>query len=231
VAEHLEMPRPARLLRTTAWSLIESAGLPIAALALAGWLWGRNAGLIAGVAVVWIIAAVRKVHTGSVPSLVIISVIVLTLQTAVAVSTGELWIFLLHFPVANLCLCVLFARTARGPDPIVARLAAEVVDLRQPDAPPPGLLRFFQGATWLWAGIFLLLAVLMGGLLLTQSTAGFLLFSTVATIALIAAGSGVCALWLRAVLRRIGVGFRFVPALICPLVRCTVTSFRCQPSW
>lgn len=213
MSEDLEMPRPARLVCTTGWSLTESAGLPIAALALAGWLWGRNAGLIAGVAVVWIIAIIRKIHTGSVPSLLIISVIVLTLQTAVAVGTGELWIFLLHFPIANLALCILFARTARGPDPIVARLAAEVVSLKQPATPNPGLLRFFQDATWLWAGIFLLLAASMAVLLVTESTAGFILFSTIATVALIVAGAGACALWLRAVLRRLDLSLRFVAGL------------------
>jgi hypothetical protein len=204
------MPRPARLLRTTAWSFIESAGLPIAALALVGWLWGRDAGLIAGVAVVWIIAAIRKIHTGTVPSLVVISVVVLTLQTVLAVATGQLWIFLLHFPVANLFLCILFARTARSPNPIVARLASEVVALRQPATPSPGLHRFFQDATWLWAAIFLLLAICMAVLLVTQSTAVFLLLATVATVILILAGAGASALWLRAVLRRLGLRFRFV---------------------
>lgn len=203
------MPRPARLLRTTAWSLIESAGLPVAALALAGWLWGRDAGLIAGVVVVWIIAAIRKIHTGTVPSLVVISVVVLTLQTVLAVATGQLWIFLLHFPVANLFLCILFARTARGSNPIVAQLAAEVVALRQPATPNPGLHRYFQDATWLWAGIFLLLAVSMAALLATQSTAMFILLATVATVLLIVAGAGASALWLRVVLRRLGLGFRF----------------------
>jgi hypothetical protein len=206
------MPRPARLLRTTGWSLTESAGLPIGALALAGWLWGRNAGLIAGVVVVWIIAIIRKIHSGSVPSLVLISVVVLTLQTGLAVATGQVWIFLLHFPVANLFLCIMFARTARGPNPIVAQLASEVVDLRQPPTPSPGLLRFFQDATWLWAAIFLVLAVCMGALLATQSTATFLLLSTVSTVVLIVAGAGASALWLRVVLRRLDLGFRFVPS-------------------
>jgi hypothetical protein len=206
------MPRPARLLRTTGWSLTESAGLPIGALALAGWLWGRNAGLIAGVVVVWIIAIIRKIHSGSVPSLVLISVVVLTLQTVLAVATGQVWIFLLHFPVANLFLCIVFARTARGPNPIVAQLASEVVDLRQPPTPSPGLLRFFQDATWLWAAIFLVLAVCMGALLATQSTATFLLLATVSTVVLIVAGAGASALWLRVVLHRLDLGFRFVPS-------------------
>jgi hypothetical protein len=212
MADHLEMPRPAQLVRTTGWSLIESAGLPVLALALGAWLWGRNAGLLAGLAVVWITAAVRKIRSGSVPSLLIISAVLLTLQTAVAIFTGQLWIFLLHFPAGNLALCILFARTASGPNPIIARLAAEVVALRQPATPHPGLLRFFQGATWLWAAIFLLLAIVLALLLATQPTATFLVISTVATVVLIAAGAAASALWLRVVLRRHGLGFRFAAA-------------------
>jgi len=212
MADHLEMPRPAQLVRTTGWSLIESVGLPVLALALGGWLWGRDAGLLAGLAVVWIMAAIRKIRSGSVPSLLIISAILLTLQTAVAIGTGQLWIFLLHFPAGNLALCILFARTASGPNPIVARLAAEVVALRQPDTPHPGLHRFFQGATWLWSAIFLLLALALAALLATQPISSFLLLSTVATVALIIAGAGVSALWLRLVLRKHGLGFQFAAA-------------------
>jgi hypothetical protein len=206
------MPRPAQLVRTTGWSLLESVGFPVMALALGGWLWGRNAGLLAGLAVVWITAVVRKIRSGSVPSLVIISAILLTLQTAVAVGTGQLWIFLLHFPAGNLALSLLFARTASGPKPLVAKLAAEVVSLRQPDTHHPGLHRFFQGATWLWAAIFFLLALTLAVLLATRPTASFLLLSTVATVGLIVVGAGASALWLRVVLRKHGLGFRFVAA-------------------
>jgi hypothetical protein len=210
--EHLELPRPLRMLRTTLWSLTESAGLPLAALVVFGWLDGRNAGLIAGVAAIWVTAAVRKVVTGSVPSLLTISAIVLTLQTAMVLATGQLWIFLLHFPVANLCMSVLFARTARGPNPLVARLAAEVIALRQPSAHHPGLHRFFQGATWLWAGIFLLLAGSLGVLMVTQPLATFLMLSSVATIALTAAGIGASVLWFVSMMRKHGLRVRFASA-------------------
>jgi uncharacterized membrane protein len=81
---------------------------------------------------VWLTAVTRKVATGSVPSLLTLSAVVLTVQAAVVLATGELWLFLLQVPLANLCMCVVFARTARGPNPLVARLAAEVVALRQP---------------------------------------------------------------------------------------------------
>ena len=192
--------------------MTESAGLPVAAYVAAAWLGGRNAGLVAGLVAIWLTVVIRKVAAGSVPGLLTISAVVLTVQTAVVLATGELWLFLLQFPLANLCLCVLFARTAGGPDPLVARLAAEVVALRQPSTHHPGLHRFFQGATWLWAGIFLLLTAGLAVLMVTEPASLFLMLSTVATAALVVAGTGASTLWFLSVLRRFGLRLRFAPA-------------------
>jgi hypothetical protein len=190
----------------------ESVGLPVAAYLIAAWIDGRNAGLVAGLAIIWLTVVIRKVVTGSVPGLLTISALVLTVQTGLVLATGELWLFLLQFPLANRCMCVLFARTAGGTDPLVARLAAEVVALRQPATRQPGLHRFFQGATWLWAGIFLLLTVALAVLMVTVPTALFLLLSTVVTAALVVAGTGASTWWFLSVLRRLGLRLRFAPA-------------------
>jgi uncharacterized membrane protein len=122
-------------------------------------------------------------------------------QAAVVLATGQLWLFLLQFPLANLAMCVLFARTAGGPDPLVARL--------QPAIRHPGLHRFFQGATWLWAGIFLLLTAALAVLMVTEPASVFLLLTTVVTVALVVAGTGASALWFRTVLRRLGLTLCF----------------------
>jgi hypothetical protein len=209
--DHLEFPRPLRLLWTITWNLIESAGLPIGALAVGAWLYGRDAGLLAGLAATWITALIRKAATGSVPSLLMITAVVLTLQTAMVLATGQLWIYLLQFPAANLAMCVLFARTASGQHPLVAKLAAEVVALRHP-ANHPGLHRFFQGATWLWAGIFLLLTAGLGVLMVTEPLKTFIGLSTVVTIGLTVLGIGVSTLWFWSVLRRFGLRLRFAAA-------------------
>jgi hypothetical protein len=207
--EHVHLPRPLILLRTLAWSLTESAGLPLAALSFGAWLGGRNAGLLAGLAATWLIAAVRKIATGSVPSLLKILAIVLAVQTALVMATGQLWIFLLHFPLANICLAIMFARSARGPDPLLAQLAEEVVGLRRPARHSPGLHRFFQHGTWLWASIFLVLAAIMAIMLAAAPIPAFLLGSAVATAALIAVGAGASVLWLRRVLRTSGLTVRY----------------------
>src|ERR1700733_7890656 len=165
--ECLELPRPVQLLRTTGWNLFESFGLPLGGYALASWLWGVTAGVLAMLGAIWVTAGIRKLVTGSVPSLVVISLVVLTVQGVVAVATGNLWIFLIHFPLANLFLCIVFARTARGHSPLAAQLAGEVIGLRCPECYQPSLHPFFQRVTMLWAAIFLLLAVSLGALLAT----------------------------------------------------------------
>src|SRR5439155_22055369 len=102
--------------------------------------------------------------------------------TAVVLITGSELFFLLQFPLANLALCVLFARTAPTRKPLVAQLAAEVVALRPPPSPHPGLDRFFHGATWLWAGIFAVSAAgLAAGVAIEPATV-FLLLTTAVTI-------------------------------------------------
>ena len=209
MAGDLEVPRPLRLILTAGWNLTESVGLPVAAYAVAAWADGRDAGMVAGLVAIWVTAVIRKVVTGSVPSLLAITAIELTVQAAVVLATGQLWLFLLQFPLANLAMCVLFARTAGGSDPLVARLAAEVVALRQPTAHHPGLHRFFQRATWLWAGVFLLLTVALAVLMVTEPVNVFLLLTTAVTVALVVAGAGASALWFRSVLRTLGLRLRF----------------------
>src|ERR1700683_10408 len=170
MAEHLELPRPCRLMLTAGWNLAESLGLPVSGYFIGAEFGGRDAGRVAATVAVWLTVIGRKVITRSVPGLLTISALVLTLQTGVVIATGSMLFFLLQFPLANLGLCVLFARTAPTRKPLVAQLAAEVVALRQPSAHHPGLHRFFQGATWLWAGIFLILTAGLAVMMFTEPT-------------------------------------------------------------
>ncbi len=210
--EPLELPRPWKLLRTAGWSFTESAGLPFAAYVVAAWLDGRDAGLLAGLGAVWLLVAGRKVAGAGVPGMLTISALVLTLQTAVVIATGSTWVYLLQFPLGNLALCVLFARTAQTRRPLVAQLATEVVALKHPGAHHAGLHRFFRGATWLWSGIFFLLTAALAVMMITEPFELFMLLSTAVTAGLIAAGAAMSALWFFAVLRRLGLQLRFASA-------------------
>jgi len=207
--EHLELPHPRRLLWTSAWTMAESVGLPFGTYVVVTDVVSPDAGLLAGTTVVWLLIALRKVITKSVTALLMISALVLTVQTAVAISTGYMWMFQLQFPLGNLAMSVMFARTASTPKPLVAQLAEEVVALKQPH---PGLHRFFQGATWLWAGLFLLLTLGMAVMMVTEPFKLFMLLSTLVTVALTVVGAGICVLWFFAVIRRLGLRLRFSAA-------------------
>jgi hypothetical protein len=82
----------------------------------------------------------------------------------------------------------------------------------QPATHHPGLHRFFQGATWLWAAIFLLLTAGLTVMLGHRAGQMFLMPSTAATVALVVAGTGASTLWFLSVLRRLGLRLRFAPA-------------------
>jgi hypothetical protein len=192
------------------WNLAESLGLPVAGYLVGAELGRRDAGMVTAAAVVWLAVAVRQAATRSVPGLLMISALVLTLQTAAVLATGSVLVFLLQFPLANLALCVLFGRTAPTRKPLVAQLAAEVVALRYPTR-HPGLHRFFQGATWLWAGIFAVSTVGLAAALAIEPVKVFLLLTTAVTIGGVVAGTFLSTLWFIRVLRRSGLRVRFTP--------------------
>jgi hypothetical protein len=58
---------------TAGWNLAEALGLPVAGYLVGAMLGGLAAGMVAAAGVVWLTVAVRKVVTGSVPGLLIIS--------------------------------------------------------------------------------------------------------------------------------------------------------------
>jgi hypothetical protein len=206
---HIELPAPARLALTAGWNLAESLALPIAAYAVGERFGGQGAGMLAATATIWLTVVARKMLTGSVPGLLMISGLVFTLQTALVLATGSVLLFLLQFPVANLALCILFARTAPTGKPLVARLAAEVVALRRPSAAHPGLDSFFRGVTWLWAGIFAASTIGLATLLVFEPAEVFLLLTTVVTVAGVAAGTAASVVLFIRMLRRSGLRVRF----------------------
>ena len=208
----LELPRPWRLILTAGWNLAESLGLPAAGYLAGAALGGQAAGMLAATGVLWQAVAGRQVATRSVPGLLAISALVLTLQTALVIATGSTLVFLLQFPLANLALCVLFARTARTREPLVAQLAAEVAGLRQPSSRHPGLDRFFQEATWLWAAIFAASAAGLAAAMAVASASVVLLLTTAVTAGGVAAGAVLSLLWFIRVLRRLGLHVRFIQA-------------------
>lgn len=208
----LEVARPGPMLRTAAWGLAEAVGLPVGAYLGVSALAGSAAGIIAGLSAVWLTVLIRKLATGQVPGLLMISALLLCVQAVLVLATGQAWIYLLQFPVAKLLLSVLFARSARTADPLIARLATEFASVRHSGVSSPGLHHFFQRNTWLWAGVFGMLAAGFAVLVATEPIAQFLIISTILSAAAVGAAAAGSALWFGVVLRRNGLRLRFASA-------------------
>jgi hypothetical protein len=88
-----------------------------------------------------------------------------------------------------------------------------VVALKQPDTHHPGLHRFFQGVTWFWAGLFLLLTLGMSFMMITEPYKLFMVLSSAVTIGLTLVGAAICVVWFLAVVRRLGLRLRFSAVL------------------
>jgi hypothetical protein len=209
VRECLEVARPWPLMRTAAWGLLEAAGLPVGAYLCVSAFAGRAAGIIVSLSVVWLTVLIRKLTSGKVPGLLMISALMLCVQAVLVLATGQVWIYLLQFPVAKLILSVLFARSARTADPLVARLATEFASIRHSGVNSPALHHFFKRNTWLWASVFGMLAAGFAGLVATEPIMQFLIISTISTVALVGSAAAVSALWFRIVLKRNGLRLRF----------------------
>ena len=210
--ECVEVARPWPLLRTAAWSLAEAGGLPVGAYLGVRALAGSAAGIVGGLAVGWLIVLIRKLATGKVPGLLMISALMLCVQAALVLATGQAWIYLLQFPIAKLILSVLFATSARTADPLVARLATEFASIRHSGVNNPALQHFFRRNTWLWAGVFGALAAGFAGLVATEPITQFLIISTSSTVGLVGTAAAVSALWFGLVLKRSGLRLRFATA-------------------
>jgi hypothetical protein len=87
------------------------------------------------------------------------------------------------------------------------------VALKQPETHHPGLHRFFQGATWFWAGLFLLLTLGMSVMMITEPYKLFMLVSSAYAVGLTLFGAAICVVWFLAVVRRLGLRLRFSAVL------------------
>lgn len=211
-AGHIDLPRPRRLLWTVGWSFTESIGLPAVGYVLGQALGGRDGAMLGATVVLGLIAVARKVVTGGVPGLVTITGLVMAGQAAIAVSTGSVLFFLIQFPLGNLALAVLFARTAPTGTPLVAQLAAEIVGLHPASLRHPGLSRFFQGVTWLWASLFFLMTVGFSVMMITERLTQFLVLTTAVTVGTVIVGAGFSAVWFSAAIRASGLRIRLATA-------------------
>ena len=108
--------------------------------------------------------------------LLLLTLVGLTVRTAVAFASGSTFLYFLQPVLNNTVVALLFLLSLATARPVVARLAADFYPLTEDIAKRPRVERLFWHLTLLWAVVALCKATVTYWLLQSQSTADFVLF-------------------------------------------------------
>jgi intracellular septation protein A len=191
------MPRLAALARHAIPHLLETTLIPLGlfygGLQLFG-LWGA---LLA--ALVWSYTCLlrRLLTRHRVSGMLVLAIVGLTARTALALATGSAFLYFLQPTMGTGLVAGVFLGSVLLGRPLAQRLAADFLPLPEALLARPGIRRFFQRVSLLWAGVFLANTGISLWLLLSQSLATFLWSRTVASLTLTALAIAASTWWFR----------------------------------
>jgi hypothetical protein len=127
-------------------------------------------------------AVVRRLVFGHrIPAILMLTVLGLTVRTAVGILSGT-FIYFLQPVLTTLVLAGAFLGSLCFGRPIIGRLARDFCPLSPDIASRPAITRLFSGLTLLWAGVHLMTAAANYALLVSVSTPTFVLLKTVVSL-------------------------------------------------
>ena len=129
------------------------------------------------VAMVWRWATKRPVS-----GLLMLTMAVLTIRTAITLSTGDTFIYFFQPVVSDGIVAVVFLVSLASDRPVVARLAADFYPMDRDLAARPPVRRLFWHLTLLWALVSLVKGGVAMWLLLSQSLVDFVLIKNIMVI-------------------------------------------------
>jgi uncharacterized membrane protein len=128
------------------------------------------------VALVWSYGAIvrRYAMRSSVPPILFLSTVALTVRTAITLASGSTFIYFFQPILGTLAMAFVFLGSVAIGKPLIGKLATDFWPLEPEVAAHPEVLRLFRGLTYLWAGVNLATAGVTFVLLVTLPLEGFL---------------------------------------------------------
>jgi hypothetical protein len=133
-----------------------------------------------------------------------LTVIGLTVKTAVALATGSTFLYFLQPALTDTAVAAVFLVSLATARPVVARLASDFYPMSRDVASRPRIQRLFWGLTLLWGGICLARATATIWLLHVLPMASFITVKTVVSPTVAVAGATVTVILATRVARREG---------------------------
>lgn len=187
--EHLDTPAPyhpslGTILRRLAVSLSIACVIPATLFYVSLVTLNITAAVIA--ALTWSYSAIfwRWATRRRLSGLLILTVSVLTVRTAITLSTGDTFVYFLQPVVSDGVVAAIFLVSLATARPVVARLAADFYPMDHDVAGRPAIRRLFWHLTLLWALVSLVKGSVGLWLLQSQSLMDFVLIKNILVVSL-----------------------------------------------
>ena len=164
--------------------LVEATIVPAVLFAVVVATVGPGAAM--AVALAWAyVAVLRRVVAGrTVPSILVLATLGLTIRTVVGLASGSTFAYFVQPVATTVALTAVFLGSVLIGKPVIARLAHDFCPISPEVAGRPGVLRLFAGLTVLWAGVHLLTAATTLSMLVSMPVATFVAVKTVVCFAI-----------------------------------------------
>ena len=132
--------------------------------------------------------AVRVARGRSVPPLLVLTMIGISVRTIVAIISGSSFVYFVQPVLSTVAMSFVFLGSVIIGRPLIASLANEFWPLTSEDVACPAVTRLFRNLTVLWAGINLVTAITTMVLLTVLPLAAFVAVKQVAGLGITAVG-------------------------------------------
>jgi Protein of unknown function (DUF3159) len=209
----LRLPSLRAVARHAMPALLESTIVPGALFYLVLLLDGFDGALIAALA--WSLLALgrRLVRRHKVPSVLVLSVVLVGARTVVAYATGSAFLYFIQPTASTFLVAVVFLVTAVARRPIIEKLARDFCPLDPEMFARPFVRRFFLRLSLLWFVVLATQAGFIMWLLLESSVRAFVLERSLVSAVLTLGGIVLSTLWFVRVMRGAGLTVHFSGAL------------------
>jgi intracellular septation protein A len=209
----IHLPHWREMARHAVVPLLESTLIPLGLFALLLHTAGFDAGLWAALSWSGLAVAARLLRRRALPSILVISTVILVVRTIVGLWTGSALVYFLQPSAQNFLFAgALLVTLIGGGRPLLARLADDFVAFPEALTSRPKVQQFFRRVSVLWALVFLINGVTTVTTLATATVEDYLVVSTAGSWSVVALGIGISLWWFRSSLAGEGVRLRWGPA-------------------
>ncbi|WP_020658533.1 VC0807 family protein [Amycolatopsis benzoatilytica] len=188
--------------------LLESTLVPAGLFYLLLTLVSFDSGVIAALSWAAAVIGTRLLRRKPIPAVLLLTTGLLVARTVLGLATGSAFLYFLQPTLQNFVVAVLFLASAPFNKPLLARLAGDFCAFPESLSAHPGMRRFFQRVSVLWALVFAVNGTVTLLMLATATVGNFLMVSTAGSYTVIGLAIAGSLWWFRRSLRSAGITLR-----------------------